>query len=373
MNQKKKILYLVTQSEMGGAQRYIFNLATTLSSEFEIIVGAGGKGELLQKLEKENIKTINLEFTRSINNPFRWAIELFKLFKIIKKEKPNIIHLNSSKMGVLGAVAAKLAGVKKVIYTVHGFAFNEPMPTIMKKFYIWAEKFSSFSKDILICVSDFDKNEGLKYKIAPAKKLTTIHNGIDGNLIFFKKEEAKRLLGLKVTYNIGTLANFYPTKDLLTLIEAAAITIKKFPSVNFVIIGEGQERKLLEQKIKKLNLEKNVILVGQKKDAFRYLSAFDIYVCSSTKEGFPLSILEAMLAGLPIISTNVGGIPEMIRSGYNGLLVEPRNPEGLAEKIIGLLVDQEGAKRLAKAAKQTVLNAFNLEKMVAQTKEIYLK
>ncbi|MBU1164160.1 glycosyltransferase family 4 protein [Patescibacteria group bacterium] len=372
-NKKLKILYLVTQSEMGGAQKYIFNLATALKEEFDVIVGAGGQGELLNELAKNGVRTINLYFSRSISNPIKVISELIKLIIIIKKIRPDIVHLNSSKMGVVGSIAAKIAGVKKVFYTVHGFVFNEPMPKVAKKFYIYIEKLSAYFKDKLICVSEFDKSQGIKFNIAKSNKLTVVHNGINTNLNFMTKDEARKKLNIHATNVIGTIANFYPTKNLLTLIQAIPKIKEKFPNIKLIIIGDGLQKKLILNQITELSLDDNVILIGQKENAYKYLPAFDIYVCTSVKEGFPLSILEAMLAELPIVSTNVGGIPEMITNDYSGMLVDPKKPNLLAEKVNKLTVEDDNAKRLGKAAKKIVLEKFNLQNMVKNTKTQYLK
>jgi len=139
-----------------------------------------------------------------------------------------------------------------------------------------------------------------------------------------------------------------------------------------VIIGEGNERKNLETLIQKNNLEKNVLLVGEKENASELLSAFDIYVCSSVKEGFPYSILEAMSAELPIVSTRVGGIPEMIENKKNGLLVESQNADDLAEKIKILINNKTDQEKYSANAKTKVAEEFSLEKMIAETKKLYL-
>jgi len=146
----------------------------------------------------------------------------------------------------------------------------------------------------------------------------------------------------------------------------------------FIIIGDGGERKNLESLIKKYNLENNFILAGQIDEASKLLPAFDIYVCSSVKEGLPYSILEAMAAGLPIITTSAGGIPEIIEnpstnSGQaTGLLVKPAKALALAEKIKTLLNNKTLAERLGQNAKEKVNKDFSLEKMIAETKKVYL-
>lgn len=372
-----KILYIITQSELGGSQRYVLDLANHLKdNNYDIIVASGQTGHLLDECKKKSIQThIFKNLVRPIH-PIKDLFAFLEIYSFIKKEKPEIVHLNSSKAGILGAVAAKAAGVKKVIYTVHGFVFLEPVAKWKKMCYIFAEKFSSLFKDAIICVSQYDKRMGVHYKIAPEKKFITIHNGINP-INFLPKEEARKKLftgyQLPVTdYKIiGTIANFYPTKGLTYLIQAAKKIIETFPQTLFLIIGDGEGRKILENEIARLGLKKNVLLLGRIPDAPQYLCAFDIYVCSSVKEGFPYSIIEAMSAGLPIIATNVGGIPELLNADC-GIPAEPKNPRVLADAIQKLLNDQGLARTLGLNAQNIAQKDFSLQTMIEKTHQIYL-
>ncbi len=376
-DKKLKILYLVTLSELGGAQRYILDLATNLGGQFEITVAAGGNGKLFEQLKKNQISAVRLKnLTREINLG-QDLPALFEIYQLIKKVKPDILHLNSSKAGALGAIAGKLAGVKKIIYTVHGFVFNEPMPGWKKNLYTWIEKISAKLKTTLICVSEFDRQQGLSHKIALAEKLVTIHNGIGiDSLKLLSKEEAKNKLitnyQLPITNypTIGTIANFYPTKGLQYFIQAAKQIIQHHPDAQFIVIGDGKLRPALEAEIKKFRLEKNFQLLGAIDNAAKLLPAFDVYVCSSIKEGLPYSILEAMAAGVPIVAVAVGGIPEMIND-QSGVLVDSKNADNLAAAILKLLENKKMAKDLAETAYKKVCSEFLLEKMVEKTIKIY--
>src|SRR3989338_1463671 len=367
---KPKILYLITQSEWGGAQRYIFDLANNLKNDYEITVTAGGEDELLKEINEIGVRTFPLKNLVREISPAKDILAYFEIKKLAKLIKPDILHLNSSKAGVLGAFAGKHAGVKKIIYTVHGFSFNEPMAKWKKYLYLLAEKLSAKYKDKIICVSEFDRQTGIKNKIGDQKKLITIHNGV-GQIELLDKNQARQLLNLppdKIV--IGTIANFYPTKGLNYLISAANEVIKNYPNILFRLIGFGQLENELRQQIKKLNLENN-FFIGKLLAGNRYLLAFDYYVLPSVKEGFPYAILEAMQTGLPIIATNVGGIPEIIKDGQNGLLVNPADPKSITNAIDYLMKNQGAADRLAKQAKIDVVKNFSLEKMLIETKRVY--
>jgi len=418
----KKILYIITQSEFGGAQRYIFDLATHIKNEFEVMVAAGPPatlrppdtltrimragvakragedpdGELFRRLKSENIKYRYLSQLKRSINPFRDIIVIFQLRQLIKKEKPDIIHLNSSKAGALGSLAAKLAtyGPKKVVYTAHGWAFNEPAGWLRKLAYFLAERLTEKFKDRIICVSNYDRRIAIKRGFSEMN-LLTIHNGLDfDNLKFLEKEDATKKLFEKINSSpdsknlIGTIANLYPTKGIEYLIEAANLIKTNHLSLSsnllFVIIGEGPERKKLEKLIKKYDLETSFFLVGHLPDARQYLKAFDVFVLPSVKEGFPYAILEAMAAGVPIVASEVGGIPEMVSLHLSSVnertvltesaffLSEPKNSQQLAENILYFLNSPKAAVRLAEKAQEIVKLSFGLTQMIKKTTQVYI-
>lgn len=407
----KNILYLITQSELGGAQRYIFDLAENLREEFQISVAFGKQGEekeLAKKLNNIGIKNYTIKYLKREISPINDLFTIFEIIKLIKKLKPDIIHLNSSKISILGSLAAKICFMFHVscfiIYTVHGWVFNEPLPKWKKLFYQYAEKFTAKFKNKIICVNELDYEIAKNELKIPEKKIILIHHGIKP-INFLSKEYAREkifpvmpegaerpivsrensrrinneILSLRSRMTdsiiIGTIANLYKTKGLEYLIKTTKILSTFNPEysgqLSTIIIGEGEERKNLENLIAKNNLQNSFFLIGKIENAAELLKAFDIYVCSSVKEGLPYSILEAMQAGLPIVATNVGGIPEMIEDKKNGLLVRPQNPEELAEKIKILIEDENLRNALGARAKINAEKKFGVKGMIEETKKIY--
>ncbi|MBI4811863.1 glycosyltransferase family 4 protein [Candidatus Falkowbacteria bacterium] len=393
-NNKKTILYLITQSELGGAQCYVLDLATRLNKEFKIIAGfgeQGERGEMARQLKEAGVECRALPHLKRAISPFNDLLALWEIIKLIKKIRPDIIHLNSSKISILGSLAALFASLlnfklkskienrkSKIIYTVHGWVFNEPLPLWQKFFYKYAEKITTLLKDKIICISKLDYETTLREKIAPEKKLVIIHHGRKPINFLPKNEALDKLIGglQPATYNllIGTIANLYKTKGLECLINAANILKSIIPDSKFIIlvIGEGEERKNLERLIKQNGLENNFMLAGKIANAAELLKAFDIYVCSSLKEGLPYTIIEAMLAGLPIVATNVGGNPDLIKDAETGLLVEPQNPEQIAEKIKKLIDNPDLREKLGISAQNRAQKEFSLKQMVEKIKDVYL-
>jgi glycosyltransferase involved in cell wall biosynthesis len=379
--QTKTILYLITQSEMGGAQKYIFDLCNSLKNEYNVVVAfgeQGDKGELANKLKENNIEyRIIPDLQRKINfKKDRLALKQTK--KLILEIKPNIIHLNSSKISILGSAAVFCLGLNpfrkykikkaKIIYTAHGWVFHEPIPQAQK--YKKLEKISAKYKDKIICVSQKDYDSAIKEKIAPKEKLSTIHNGI-APINFLSREEARHKLNLSSEdLVIGSIGNLYKNKGFEYLINAIKILVDNGFNPKTIIIGEGEEREELENWIRQYRLEKNVFLKGRLEGA-HLLKAFDIYICSSIKEGLSYTLIEAMLAARPIIATQVGGNPELIEHEKTGLLVQAANAESISQAILRFIHEPELLNKVRLAAQKKAQTEFTLEKMVNETKAIY--
>lgn len=381
----KKILYLITQSELGGAQKYVLDLATALQDDFAIIVAfgeQGAEGDLAKKLKSAKAVYYTIPHLKRRISPLNDLLAAWEIAQLIKRIKPDIIHLNSTKISILGSLAAKILHIFairniRVIYTVHGWVFNEPLPGSLKLFYKFAEKFTAGAKDKIICVSAYDRQTARKEKIAPLEKFVTIHNGL-ARPEFLSPVAARQRLSDRInvplaenTRLIGSIGNLYPTKGYEYLLAAAARLAEKDQSLCFVIIGEGPARPELEKIIKAKKLEKIVCLTGRIADAPSLLPAFDLYVCSSVKEGLSYTVMEAMAAGRPIVATAVGGNPELIADGETGDLAPARDGQCLAEKIAYALAHPDRTKTLAARAREKISTEFSLDTMIKKTREIY--
>lgn len=371
----KKALFLATQAEFGGAQRYIFDLAVNLKDRWDVVIAAGLDGSndaLKEKAENAGIRFSPLLRMRRAIRPADDVAAIKEIAELIDAEKPDIIHLNSSKMSVIGTLAAKFSTHRaRIVYTAHGWVFNEPLPMISKLLYVFLEAATALLKDHIICLGSKEKAQAKKTLRIPARKSSIIYHGISP-VATSSRVEARQKLGIMADdFVIGSIGNLYATKGFDTLIEAARIVKEKGSPIRFAIIGEGALRFQLEESIKDSCLEEIFKLVGAIDGAARYLEAFDIYVCSSVKEGFPYSVLEAMSAGLPIISTRVGGIPEMITDGTDGLLVDAGDARRLADSMLKLYDDENLRIRLGNAARQSARDRFSINQMIDQTEAIY--
>jgi glycosyltransferase involved in cell wall biosynthesis len=311
----KKILFVITKSNWGGAQRYVYDLATHLpKEEFDVAVAFGQPGLLAKKLAEAGIKThvlASMQRDVSIGSDLRTTAELYRLFK---KEKPDVVHLNSSKAGGVGALAARLAGVPHIIFTAHGWPFWEQR-TILSRILIYTFSWlTALLSHKIIAVSDFDLSVAKKMPFIK-NKIIRIHNGIEPlQLESGDSIRSSFPSGAKITGTIGELTK---NKNQIALIEQA----KKDPNMYVAIVGEGELRSFLENKIREYNLQDRVKLFGFH-PASDVLPGFDTFALPSLKEGLPYVLLEAKMAGIPIVANPVGGIPEILNGKIEDFTLE---------------------------------------------------
>lgn len=309
---KRKVLFVITKSNWGGAQRYVFDLATSLPKDrFETKVILGGTGEadanpgvLEINLNEQGIPRVWIkEFMRDISFGREW--EVYRLLvEIFKKENPDVVHLNSSKAGGLGALAARLAGVKKIIFTVHGWPFLEDRSPITKGMIWIASWITALLCHTVICISEYDLRVALRMPFVK-RKAVRIYNGIAPmTLGSGEKIRSAFPAGVKITGTVGELTH---NKNQVALIEEARNT----PDMYVAIVGAGEDYQKLQEKIGAYHLETRVKLFGFV-PAEEALPGFDVFALPSLKEGLPYVLLEARAAGLPIVANRVGGVGEIL-------------------------------------------------------------
>lgn len=376
---KKKILYLITKSNFGGAQRYVYDLATRLPKEtFEVQVACGGNGQLTEKLQSKGIPALIIPNLIRNVNVFQDILVFSHILRILRRERPDIIHLNSSKIGGLGALAGRLVGVKKIIFTAHGWAWHEsrsPFSRAIIKTLHWIT--------VLLCHQVITVAEKERVEMAEMpwtkNKLITIHNGVEV-INFLEKTTARDFLitknpALAIHKNslwIGAVGELHKNKGYEYLLGAFG-ELHHQPVTPLVILGDGEEMQTLKQIVAEHKLTDRVFLLGHIPDASSYLKAFDIFALTSIKEGLPYVILEAGLAGLPVVATDVGGISEIIEDKRTGVLVKPYDVGAIADAIPPLLNNAHLRQSIGDELQASVSKNFPVEKMLGNTILVYTK
>jgi len=357
-----RILYGITKSNWGGAQRYVYDLAlATQEAGHDVSVLCGGEGVLVEKLKKVKIRVIPLSALGRDITLLADIKSFFQILSVLKKEKPDVFHINSSKMGGVGALAGRLTGIKKIIFTAHGWAFNEPRPWYQKLIITKLVWLTVLLTHKTICVSEKTKRD-IAWLPFISKKLIVIRNGLDQFVIKPKKEGGNLV--------VGTIAELHKVKGLDIALRAFARAFK-YTDTALEIVGEGEERKNLEGLTKDLGLESQVKFLGFKDNAREMLGQFDIFILSSRSEAMPYAPLEAGLAFLPVIATDVGGIPEIIKDGETGLLIPKENPEALAKALKKLSVEPQLRKTLGENLHRFVKENFSRRRMLKETFNLY--
>ena len=360
------------------------DLATALpSSDFDVLVAAGGSGPLFEKLESSGIKTVKIKFLERDINLAKEVLSLVSLFKILKSERPDIVHLNSSKIGAVGAVTVWLHKLKnksnaKTIFTVHGWAFNEDRGFLPKIMIFLSQWLTSFLCDKVIVISKHDYRQALKMPLISQEKFSLIPLGINiPENSFLQKDRSRKLISkmiggeiMKDDIVVGAISELTKNKGLDYLIGAVKNLKISRPDIKCVIIGDGEERESLRNRINSLDLENTVYLTGFLKNACSYLKSFDVFAMPSLKEGLPYVLLEAMSAGLPVAATSVGGVPDMIEHGKGGYLVGPKNQAAFAEALEKTL-SVKNSRAVKNTHSEKLRTKFSVGKMLSSTANLY--
>ena len=369
MKKRIKILYLITGLKTGGAEIVLYNIVKGLDkTRFEpLVVSIIPIIEIGQRIKKLGIPIL------SLNVKFKYNPSIFfRLISILKKENPQILHSHLFHAIFLGRVVGRICNVPIIISSIHseyvgGFLRNRLLQTTGKL------------DDVVTIVSQKAKEKMVEARAISAGKTIVIYNGIDINRFKFqdrkKREKTRKELNLKgsdkVLISVGRL---FKAKGYPYLIEAIKILKKKYPEIVLLILGEGEKRIELEKQIRESNLTKNIFLLGRKDNVLLYLNASDIFVLASLWEGFGLVVTEAMACSLPVVATNVGGIPEIVEDKHSGFLVESKNPLALAKKIDHVLsLNPEIRRKMGEIGRKIAEENFSLDKMVKNYENLYKK
>ena len=370
---KKRIL-LISESMGGGLRKHVVQLLSNLDKdkvELFFIHGSHTLDESFRNdysdLEK-NCKMFPCDhLTREIS-PKEDVLAYQFISKRIKEIKPDIVHCHSSKAGVIGRLAAKRRGVKKIFYTPHAYSFLAPEFSGKKKFlFVQIEKFlSRFSTTQTFCVSKGEMQAALEVNLDKTEKFQVIYNGLP-EIDLPSKETIRAQLGLeKAAVVIGNNAKMSEQKNPMFFMEIAQKMIRQNAKWHFVWAGDGQLMPLSQSFIKQNGLEKNIHLLGERPDSETIVIAYDIFLTTSQYEGLPYAPIEAMRAGVPILATNVVGNSELVIEGKNGYLIDLEWSKSVEEKLY------KAAKMDAQMIKADFRQRFAIDQMLKQIETIYL-
>lgn len=372
------VLHVITRLIPGGAQdNTILTVERSRRYGFDAVLACAPEPRRVEDVRSKGIEVILIpEFRREIS-PFNDVIALIRLYRIIRRRRFHIVHTHTSKAGVLGRIAAKLAGTPVIVHTSHGSIFH---PIYFRPSVLWffslVERFAAGLTDKIITISEDETDDYLQRRIAGNEKFIVIPSGVDtqsfpGRLI--DKDKKRGDLGLPGDVPIvGMIARLAPEKGHDVCLQAFQQVVRAFPKACLLIVGEGELREDIRERISRLGLEKSVVMLGYRKDIPEITQILDVSVHPSFMEGgVSRSVVESMLCKVPVVAAAVGGIPEVVMHEKNGLLVPPGDATALAQAIIRLLNDGNLRSKLADAAYGPIQKTHSLETMTDKIFRLY--
>jgi glycosyltransferase involved in cell wall biosynthesis len=358
---RKTILYVITKSELGGAQGHVYDLIKSLHQQYDIHLAVGAPGLLADKASDLGIQVHIISSLKRKINPVTDFQAVRQCMGIIRSVKPDLIHCHSSKAGVVARLAAWICRVP-AIFTAHGWGFDPRSPRLQRNIALGVEKVLAPISTKIICVSESDRQLAISLKVTSPKLVVTVHNGI-------ANESIPTAIPERQPPKIIMVARFNRAqKDQYTLMQAIA-KIKQ--PIQLTLVGTGPDWEDSKHLAETLGITDRVAFLGDRLDVPDLLADSQVFVLSTHYEGAPISILEAMRCGLPIIATNVNGIPEQVADRVTGLLVPHQDVNALADAISRLIDDPLTRHQMGVAGKQKFLQEFTVEQMVDKTELVY--
>lgn len=360
MRERPRLLLLVTLAEVGGAQTYVAQLVPGLVDEFEVTVAAWGPGPLRAVVEGAGARYVALRHVRRAVSPLHDPLGLLELVRLCRRLRPDIVHANSSKAGVLGRLAAWLARVPVRVFTVHGWAFMQ-YHGAASSLYLWLDRLVAPLTTTFVCVSERTREAGIAARTCAPGRTAVIPNAID-----VSAAPPARLEGNPP--RVVSVGRLKEPKDFVGLVRALAVVDAPFTAA---IVGDGPDRPLVEAAVAAAGVAGRVELLGERDDVPELLASADVFVLSSLSEGMPISVIEAMAAGLPVVASAVGGVPELVADGETGYLVPPGDVDALAVTLERVLADEGLRRRLGEAGRRRALERFDVEAFREAHRSLY--
>jgi len=339
---KINILYVITKLELGGAQKQLLSIIRQLDKEkFNPYLITASHGLLVEEASRINgLTLIRCGFLERSIHPLKDILAFLFIYRFIKKNRIDIVHTHSSKAGILGRLAARVAGARSIVHTVHGWSFHNYQARPVYYLYLLLERFCAFFSSAIIVVSRFDQKLAESLSIGRREQYKLIRYAVESAR--FRQAGCPGTLKSEFCLSgdgplIGMVSCFKPQKAPVDFIKLAGALKDNFPGARFVLVGDGILRGEVVSSISKLGLKGRVILTGWRQDIPAILSCLDVFVLTSLWEGLPIVVLEALAAGVPVLATDTGGIREIVSEGVNGYLVKPHDIDGMQKRLRELL------------------------------------
>ncbi len=376
-----RVCHVITLLELGGAQENTLYTVSHLDAPFlpSLVCGPGGL------LDAEALRLgIPVRFVPSLVRPIRPhldALTLVRLVRHFRRERPDIVHTHSSKAGILGRLAAGLAGVPQVVHTIHGFGFHAGQSRAVRDALVALERLAARVTTHFIAVTRAHIDAGVALGLFPRERASLIRSGV--RLADFERAagiDGTRVAGssfreeLGVSRDVplvGMVACLKPQKAPLAFVEVAARFQGERPDAVFILVGDGELRREVERRAARLGLGNRLRLLGWRRDIPRVMAALDVLLHPSLWEGLPRVLPEAIACGVPIVASGVDGTAEILEDGVSGIVCPPGDVDALTRGVRRVLTDRVLAQRMTRRARE-LLREFDIDAMVRQQERLYL-
>ena len=377
-----RVLHIITRLIVGGAQENTLLTVEGLDRlpEYEttLVTGVdnGPEGDLLERARRTTRLVIVPELGRSIS-PLADVKAFWKLYRLICKGRYHIVHTHSSKAGVLGRLAARLAGTPLVVHTLHSLVFHDYQPWLVNRLWWVVKRLCAPMTDHFISVSNIISQKAIAAGIDRAEKFSTVYSGME--LDWFLKAQVdpvavRREFGIpEDALVVGKIARLFPLKGHDQLMDAAPKIVRRHPRVRFLLVGDGVLYEHLRRRARDAGILDNFIFAGliPRERIPEMISAMDTLVHTSLREGLARVLPQALAMGKPCVSFDIDGAPEVVIPGETGYLVRPGDTDGLADAVSRLLDDPQARVRMGEAGRRQVDPAFRAETMVREIASVY--
>jgi glycosyltransferase involved in cell wall biosynthesis len=374
------VVRIIARLNIGGPAIHVILLTAKLQAggyDTTLIKGSEGaaEGNMLDLAAELAVSPVVVP---SLGREIRWwddVAAFWKIFRIIRRERPHIVHTHTAKAGVLGRLAAWLAGVPLVVHTFHGHVFQGYFSPARTRLFVEIERWLARRTHRLVAVSERVRQEILALGIGSADRFVVVPVGLD--LQRFADCDPHRglvrtELGIaSAAPLVGIVARLVPIKRHDVFLEAAAKVAHRVPTCRFLVIGDGECRKALEARVRALHVQDRVIFLGWRRDLDRVYADLDVAVLTSDNEGSPVSLIEAMASGVPVVGPCVGGVPDVIDAGTTGIVIPPGDAAAVADAIVRLLEDPELRRKMGAAARERALRLYGTDRLVRDIVALY--
>jgi glycosyltransferase involved in cell wall biosynthesis len=361
VSSKTGLLFVITKTDLGGAQKNVLDLIHSFYLEYNVHLACGELGPLTEDIKELGIPVHVLPRLKRSIQGIDDLICVQQFVALIRKVNPSIIHAHSSKAGVVARLAGWICHVPTV-FTAHGWGFSPGTPKLRGTIALIIEKLLAPISTRIICVAESDRQLALRQGVGNPKVLTTIRYGIPSSSVCVAEPSTHPVRLIMV-------ARFNEQKDQVTLLMA--LSKLSHSSIHLDLVGSGVSLEPCEALAQSLGIETQVSFLGDRRDVPQLLSRSQIFVLSTHYEGLPISILEAMRTGLPVIASEVNGIPEEVIHGKTGLLVPPRDATALANAIDTLIQSPALRQQMGQAGRERFEQEFSLDQMISKTRAVY--